>query len=138
MQDLSLPPQFRATFKLLAEQNVQYLQAVGGGHPVHTSRELALRAGFTDIPLAGIHVLGSAMATFTRQFAANPMQLLNVDVKFLRPVYPGDELVLLLERGHTDHVPPAPFHAARYQGACLNAEGRKAVVLDFTVRVALA
>jgi acyl dehydratase len=138
MQDLSLPPRFNATFTLAADQNAQYLQAVGGGHPVHTSREAALRAGFTDVPLAGIHVIGSAMATFTRQFAANPMQLLHVDVRFLKPAYPGDQLVLLLERCETDHVPRAPFHAARYRGGCTNGDGKNVVSLDFTIRVALA
>lgn len=135
MHNLSLPSRFDGAFALPANQHGDYLRAVGGGHPVHSSRELAVRAGFADVPLAGIHVLGAAMSTFTRQFARHPMQLLNVEAKFVRPAYPGDALILELELLDSSHVAGSPFTAHRYQGYCARAHGEKVLMLDFCIRV---
>lgn len=136
MQSISLPRNFEGTFTLSNMQHGDYLDAVGGGHPVHRSRELAVCSGFEDVPSAGIHVLGAAMARFTRQFSRNPMQLLKVDTKFLRPVYPGDGLTLVLELVESNCVPQTLFVAGRYQGACTNAKKQRVLMLDFAIRVA--
>jgi acyl dehydratase len=135
MQTLSLPPSFDGAFTLSDVRHGDYLQAVGGGHPVHSSRELAVRSGFADVPLAGIHVLGAAMAAFTRQFARNPMQLLSVDTRFVRPAYPGDTLFLALELAESESVAGTPFVAGRYQGSCADARQQRVLVLDFKIRV---
>lgn len=136
MQIISLPRTFEGTFNLSNTQHGEYLHAVGGGHPVHSLRELAVRSGFMDVPSAGIHVLGAAMARFTQQFARNPMQLVKVDAKFLRPVYPNDDLTLALELVESDCVPQTPFVAGRYQGACTNAKQQRVLMIDFVIRVA--
>ena len=138
MTGLSLPLQFRGGFTLPDARHGAYLQAVGGGHPVHSSRELALRAGFTDVPLAGIHVLGAAMAAFTAQFADNPVQLLKVEAKFLRPAYPGESFELALERLDSEAVAGTSFVAGRYRGYCSNAQAHQVLMLDFKIRVAPA
>ena len=134
----SLPPRFSGVFTLSSALHDAYLQAVGGGHPVHSSRDLALQSGFADVPLAGIHVLGAAMATFTRQFAGNPMLLLKVETKFLRPAYPGDSLGLELELLESGEVAGTPFTGGRYQGHCIGTDQQKVLMLDFKIRVALA
>lgn len=136
MTTLLLPPRFSGSFTLSDALHGNYLQAVGGGHPVHSSRELAMRSGFADVPLAGIHVLGAAMAAFTRQFARNPAQLLKVDTKFVRPAYPGDELELELQLLDSANVAGTPFTAGRYQGYCAAAGRQKVLMLDFKIRVA--
>lgn len=133
-----LPPRFSGAFTLSNALHDGYLQAVGGGHPVHSSRDLALQSGFADVPLAGIHVLGASMATFTRQFAGNPMLLLKVETKFLRPAYPGDALGLELELLESAAVAGTPFTGGRYQGYCIDADQQKVLMLDFKIRVALA
>lgn len=138
MTGLSLPLQFHGGFTLPDARHAAYLQSVGGGHPVHSSRELALRAGFAEVPLAGIHVLGAAIAAFTAQFAANPVQLLKVESKFLRPAYPGESFELALERLDSEAAAGTPFVAGRYQGYCSNAQGHKVLMLDFKIRVAPA
>lgn len=133
-----LPPRFAGAFTLSDALHGDYLQAVGGGHPVHSSRDLAVRAGFKNVPLAGIHVLGAAMAAFTRQFARNPMLLLNVETRFLRPAYPGDALGLELELLDSAPVAGTPFTGGRYRGLCTNAERQEVLLLDFRIRVAPA
>ncbi|WP_424240738.1 MaoC family dehydratase [Achromobacter sp.] len=133
-----MPPRFSGVFTLSSALHDAYLQAVGGGHPVHSSRELALQSDFADVPLAGIHVLGAAMATFTRQFAGNPMLLLKVETKFLRPAYPGDALALELELRESGEVAGTPFTGGRYQGYCIDAGQQEVLMLDFKIRVALA
>lgn len=138
MTGLSLPLQFHGGFTLPDAHHAAYLQSVGGGHPVHSSRELALRAGFAEVPLAGIHVLGAAMAAFTARFAADPVQLLKVESKFLRPAYPGESFELALERLDSEAAAGTPFVAGRYQGYCSNAQGHKVLMLDFKIRVAPA
>ncbi|MCW0209362.1 MAG: MaoC family dehydratase [Achromobacter sp.] len=138
MAILLLPPRFSGAFALSAALHGDYLQAVGGGHPVHSSRDLAVRSGFADVPLAGIHLLGAAMAAFTRQFARNPIQLLKVDTKFVRPAYPGDEFELELALLDSKPVAGTPFIAGRYQGHCTNVHRQKVLMLDFKVRVAVA
>lgn len=138
MYNFSLPPRFDGAFTLPADRHCDYLRAVGGGHPVHSSRDLAVRAGFADVPLAGIHVLGAAMATFTRQFSRHPMQLLKVDTRFVRPAYPGDTLALALELLDSEAVAATPLVAGRYQGYCAAPGGQKVLMLDFKIRVAPA
>lgn len=138
MSMLSLPPRFSGAFTLSHALHGDYLRAVGGGHPVHSSRELALQSGFADVPLAGIQVLGAAMATFTRQFARNPTVLLRVETKFLRPAYPGDALGLELERVESEAIAGTPFTGGRYQGYCFDADQQKVLMLGFKIRVALA
>ena len=136
MDTLVLPARFDGTFTLPDALHINYLRAVGGGHPVHSSRTLAMQSGFADVPLAGIHVLGAAMATFTRQFARNPMQLLKVDTKFVRPAYPGDALVLSLDLLESEGVAGTPFITGRYQGCCAAENRQKVLMLDFKIRVA--
>ncbi|MGY6269763.1 MaoC family dehydratase [Achromobacter denitrificans] len=138
MTRLLLPPRFSGVFTVSETLHGDYLRAVGGGHPVHSSRELAVRAGFADVPLAGIHVLGAAMAAFTGQFARNPMQLLKVETKFLRPAYPGSAFGLELEQVDSDPVAGTPFVGGRYQGYCTDADRQKVLMLDFRIRVAPA
>jgi len=138
MTTLLLPPRFSGAFALSDARHGDYLQAVGGGHPVHRSRDLAAQAGFAGVPLAGIHVLGAAMAAFTHQFARHPMQLLKVDTKFVRPAYPGDAFALELELLDSESVAGTPFTAGRYRGYCAAADRQKVLLLDFKIRVAPA
>lgn len=133
-----LPQRFSGAFTLSDALHGDYLRSVGGGHPVHRSRDLAVRAGFKNVPLAGIHVQGAAMAAFTLQFARNPMMLLKVETRFLRPAYPGDALELELELLDSAPVAGTPFTGGRYRGHCINAERQEVLLLDFRIRVAPA
>ncbi len=135
MELMQLPLQFDSSFILSESQHGSYLQSVGGGHPVHASLELALLAGFTAIPVAGIHVMGGAMAAFTRQFERNPVQLISVSSRFLHPVYPDDELKLSMTLDQESQVATARHTTGVYAGHCALATGVKVLALQCSIRV---
>lgn len=130
-----LPPSFSTSFCINDEQLQHYLDAVGGGHPVHASKELALQAGFNDKPLPGVHVQGAALAAFTRQFADKPLQLLRICSRFLAPVYPGQQLQLELKL-IPESVKIRPAHqSGAYVGHCLLPSGKEALELEIELRI---
>ncbi|SHH21495.1 MaoC family dehydratase [Pollutimonas bauzanensis] len=132
--DVVLPERFIASFKLDEAHLGQYLDAVGGGHPVHSSAAVARAAGFKGVPLPGVHVLGAALAEFTRRCAGIPIQLLDIQSRFLLPVYPGDRLGanLELERGSIRST--ERYRAGRYSGFCTLENGLKALEIHVVLR----
>lgn len=136
--DLALPTEFASQFRLEQAQLDAYLNSVHGGHPVHSSDALARAAGFNGVPLAGVHVVGAALAAFTKCFATRPIQLVAIRSRFLLPVYPGDMITVdvLLD---VESVKKRPhYQAGQYSGICFLESGAKAVELDIELRLVLA
>lgn len=134
---VQLPAEFTGRFCLNQEQLDAYLSSVHGGHPVHSSDSLARAAGFNGVPLAGAHVVGAALATFTQCFATRPIQLLAIKSKFFSPVYPGNmvAVTVLLDNEFIKIRPH--YQMGRYVGNCLLENGVKAVELDIQLRLML-
>ncbi len=131
---IALPEQFISSFVLGQERLDLYLDAVGGGHPVHSSERIALAAGFKGVPLAGVHVLGAALAAFTRRFADVPVQLLDIQSRFLLPVYPGDAVTASLSLEPGSLTCTERYQAGRYSGFCTLENGANALELHIGLR----
>lgn len=112
-----------------------YLDAVGGGHPVHSSAELARRAGFRDTPLPGVLVAGAALAALTRHFATLPIQLLSVESGFLAPLMPGEELGLSWRLDAATLRRTQRYTQGSYAGGCKAADGREALAMRALIRI---
>ncbi|MBV6303775.1 MaoC family dehydratase [Candidimonas humi] len=112
-----------------------YLAAVGGGHPVHTSPELALRAGFRDTPLPGVLMVGAALASLTRHFATLPILLLSVESRFLAPLMPGDEVGLAWRLDLSSLRRTRRYIEGAYDGGCTVVDGREALSMRALIRV---
>lgn len=129
-----LPEVFSAELNVDRDQLGSYLDAVGGGHPVHSSMEVATAAGFSGIPLPGVQLVGAALAACTRQLGALPIQLLRVESAFLRPVYAGDDLVLNVQM-LSSHSNTAGTHVtASYEGTASSRDGTPAFSIQFVLR----
>lgn len=116
-------------------QLAAYLDAVGGGHPVHTSSELARRAGFRGTPLPGVLVVGAALAALTRHFAALPIQLLSVESRFLAPLMPGENLGLNWRLDTASLRRTQRYVQGSYAGSCTAAGGREALAMRALIRI---
>lgn len=130
-----LPTEFVDTICLSEEHLQHYLQSVGGGHPVHTSRARAIEAGFQAPPVPGVHVQGTILARFTQELALHPIQLLEIKSRFRAPVYPGHPLSIWLSI-----LPDSLKQGPHYQigvmaGQAVLADGTIAVELSLTVRI---
>jgi len=129
-----LPAVFSARLAIKPEHLAAYLTAVGGGHPVHTSLDIARAAGFKGIPLPGVQLAGAALAACTRQLGACPVQLLQVESSFRRPVYVGDEIELRA-RVVTRRVNAEGTHVGvMYEGEGCLPGGKPAFSIRFHIR----
>jgi acyl dehydratase len=135
---LALPTEFASRFQLGQAQLDGYLSSVHGGHPVHSSDTLARAAGFSGIPLAGAHVVGAALAAFTKCFERRPIQLLAIRSRFLLPVYPGDMVTLEVLLDTESVKTRARYQSGQYSGSCSLENGQKAVDLEIELRLVLA
>lgn len=130
-----LPYFFSEEFQVSQNQMLRYLEAVGGGHPVHTSSDLARKAGFRDTPLPGVLVEGAALAAFTRQFAESPIQLARISAHFVLPVYPGQTLQLELKLQSESVQGRSRNLRGLYAGQCKLLSGERVMALELDVRV---
>lgn len=121
--------------RLGPERLAGYLCAVGGGHPVHTSVELARQAGFESTPLPGVLIVGAALAALTRRFAMLPMQLLAIESAFLQPLLPDDEIELRWSLDPVSIKRTERYAEGRYMGSCRVGDATAAVTMRARVRI---
>ncbi|TAL91264.1 MAG: hypothetical protein EPN62_02805 [Candidimonas sp.] len=126
---------WRESFQIEARQLNAYLASVGGGHPVHSSKELAVRAGFKSTPLPGIQIVGAALAVLTRQMAAFPIKLLDVNSNFLHPILPGDEIHLTWLLDPDSVKETRRYIEGQYTAACELDNAIKAATMHIRLRV---
>lgn len=126
---------WQESFQIEARQLAAYLASVGGGHPVHSSRELAMRAGFKGTPLPGIQIVGAALAALTRQMATLPIKLLDVRSSFFHPVLPGDEIHLTWSLDPDSIKETERYVEGQYTAVCELGDAIKAATVHVRLRV---
>ena len=77
------------------DQTFRYRDASGDTNPIHVDEELARQAGLPGIIVHGLCTMAMCGSVVVDQVAArDPARLARLAVRFSRPVFPGDDLVV--------------------------------------------
>jgi acyl dehydratase len=97
-QKPSEPPLFEAEVKTHAEQALLY-RLTGDRNPLHADPEFAKKVGFDRPILHGLCTFGIVARVLTRELAGNdPARLRALRGQFVKPVFPGETLVVRAHR----------------------------------------
>ncbi len=87
------PAEMVVTSATTAEQALLY-RLCGDDNPIHVDHEVARKAGFPNPILHGLCTYGVACRAVVQAVCGNdPERMKRFDVRFSRPVYPGDQIV---------------------------------------------
>ncbi|MBO6149263.1 MAG: MaoC family dehydratase [Lachnospiraceae bacterium] len=79
---------------LTAEMMQAFMGLTGDANPLHNDREYALKEGFDDTVAYGM-LTASFLSTLAGVYLPGEKSLIqNVEIKFMKPVYPGDSLTV--------------------------------------------
>lgn len=76
------------------DQPYRYGQASGDMNPIHTDPEFARSVGFDDVILQGLCTMTFVHQALAEWSGGDPDAVESLEVRFLDPVYPGDELAI--------------------------------------------
>ncbi len=87
-------------FAVKPDQPARYALASGDYNPIHRVGWVARLSGFKGPIAHGLCVMSMAAGRLIQRFAeGNPDRLLEIALRFARPAYPGDELILRAAEG---------------------------------------
>lgn len=98
------PPNWTHEQVVTEDQARRYAPASGDLNPIHTDEDVAKKAGLPRTILHGLCTLAFAARDLLDQYAeGDPARLASLSVRWARPVFPGDTLLLeVWDRGPTE------------------------------------
>lgn len=76
------------------DQPRRYGEASGDMNPIHTDEEFARSVGFDTVILQGLCTMSFVHQALAEWAGGDPLAVRRLEVRFERPVYPGDRLTV--------------------------------------------
>ncbi len=124
VDEISVGQTYRKRVAVTEQMIEDFARATGDDNPVHLDKEYARKAVFGRRVAHGMLTAGIIGGVFGTEFPGTGTIYVSQDLKFVKPVFIGDELTIELEV--TEVLPDK--NRVRVATACTNQRGRTVLV----------